>query len=76
LCGWLEYSPYGYIQQFSRFGVGYLLQNPEEISAIPGILETYSRRQGLTGELAQPIDPDRLRELLSGIRGRDRAIAV
>jgi hypothetical protein len=76
LCGWLEYSRYGYIQQFSRFGVGHLLQNPAEIPAIPHILETYSHRPELTRELAQSIGADRLRELLSGIRRRDRAIAV
>jgi hypothetical protein len=76
LCPWLEYSPYGYIQQFSRFGVGYVLQSPAEIPAIPRILETHLFQPDLGRDLWQPIAPNRLEELLSGTRKRDRAIAV
>jgi hypothetical protein len=76
LCGWLDNSPYGYIEQFTRFGVGYRLQSAAEISEIPRILETYSVKPELARDLLQPIAPDRLRELFSGTRKRDTAIAV
>jgi hypothetical protein len=76
LCPWLEYSPYGYVEQFGRFEVGYLLQSPAGIPAIPRILETYLFRPDLGRDLCQPIAPNRLEELLSETRKRDRAIAV
>ncbi len=75
LCGWMEYSSYGYLQQFGRFGVGYLLHSPAEIPEIPRILATYVA-QPVLRDLWQPIVPDRLRELLSASKNRDRAIAV
>jgi hypothetical protein len=35
LCGWLARSPYGYFQQYVRFGMGEELQDATEISGIP-----------------------------------------
>lgn len=76
LCGWLEYWPYGYIEQFSRFGVGHVLKSAAEISSIPEIVEHYSVNPELVRDLWQPIDPARLRELLSGDRKLERAVAI
>lgn len=76
LCGWLEFWPYGYIQQFSRFGVGHVLKSAAEISGIPRIVESHSFRPELVRELWQPITPTRFQELLSGSRRLDKAVAI
>ena len=66
LCQWLEFWPYGYIDQFTRFGAGYRLKSPAEIRAIPQILETYSLPANVGENVSSPIDPARLEELLTG----------
>ena len=65
LCAWLEYSNYGYAEQLIKFGAGERLSSPEEIATIPSRLETIS--QPHSSDLWQPITPERLQELLSGI---------
>ncbi len=35
LCGWLRLSPYEYVQQYARFGVGEMLQDAKQIAEIP-----------------------------------------
>lgn len=35
LCGWLSLSPYGYGEQYARFGVGELLQDVQQVAEIP-----------------------------------------
>ena len=76
LCGWLEYWLYGYIEQFSRFGVGRVLKSVAEISDIPGFVENYSVNPELARDLWQPISPARLQELFSGNRKLEKAIAI
>jgi hypothetical protein len=65
LCDWLEFWPYGYIDQFIRFGVGYRLHNPAELSSIPGILKTSGVSSSRAADLSTPIDPHRLEDLLT-----------
>jgi hypothetical protein len=36
LCAWLSLSPFGYVQQYAKFGVGQLLNRREEIAEVPG----------------------------------------
>jgi hypothetical protein len=43
VCKWLESSPYGYVDQFVRFGLGIPLTHPDEISDIPAHLLTFER---------------------------------
>jgi hypothetical protein len=76
LCKWLEYWPYGYLEQFSRFGVGYLLKSAAEITDIPRILGTFVVKPEVARDLWQPISPERFRELLSGAGKLARAVAV
>ena len=38
LCKWLEYSSYGYVDQFIQFGVGIGLDEPGQIPKIPELL--------------------------------------
>ena len=65
LCQWLEFWPYGYIDQFLRFGVGYGLKSPAEIANIPQILETYQVGPNVAAALSRPIEPRRLEQLLT-----------
>ena len=66
LCKWLEFWPYGYVEQFIRFGVGIGLNHPSEIKRIPEYLE----HNNVVSEDArencwQPAAGGRLRELLT-----------
>jgi len=60
-CKWLEYWPYGYIDQFERFGVGRILRNASEIDSIPAIVGKQSVPATLLRDLWDPISPERLR---------------
>jgi hypothetical protein len=64
LCRWLEFWPYGYLEQFIRFGVGIGLQSPAEIEKIPQYLGEHPILSGLCSHCWQPVAPGRLRALL------------
>src|SRR5438445_1407557 len=74
LCGWLEYSHYGYIEQFERFGVGQVLRSPVEIAEIPQLIKHY-RQPSVAGNVWQPITSARLQDLFSGTAKYDHAFA-
>lgn len=63
LCRWLTLSPYGYAEQFARFGMGESLENPQQIDDIPGRVEQFHLR-GRT-ERAERTDPSHLQQWLS-----------
>ena len=65
LCKWLEFWPYGYIDQFIRFGVGHGLDSPAEIAQIPQILETYKVGANVAQAVSRPIEVRRLQQLLT-----------
>jgi len=62
LCEWLDYSRYGYLQQFVKFGAGTALKSASCIHDIPQMLERFQRKSA--ADLWQTITPERLRELL------------
>jgi hypothetical protein len=64
LCKWLESSPYGYVDQFTRFGLGVRLNHPTEIDKIPVLLRS-TEAQPQYGNYWQEIDKSQLRILLS-----------
>jgi hypothetical protein len=66
LCGWLKFWPYGYVQQFSRFGVGQVLSSVAEIAGIPQMLEKPPVRPDVARDLWQAISAERFRELVEG----------
>lgn len=68
LCQWLNFSPYGYQEQFIRFGVGIRLKNPSEIEKIPQLLSQNSASPDLSRNWWQPATPGRLRELVASYR--------
>jgi hypothetical protein len=65
LCKWLEFWPYGYIEQFNRFGVGRSLNDPSEIDKIPEYLQQHAVRADVSATCWQPAAAGRLRQLLT-----------
>jgi hypothetical protein len=65
LCAWLASSPFGYVQQYARFGVGELLQNGEQLREIPQRLVDFHKRGATPPSLSDPVDPAMLKQWLS-----------
>ena len=65
LCEWLALSPYEYMQQFARFGVGELLESLQQIAEVPRRLADFRGRPRMKWNLSQTIDPMKLQELLT-----------
>ena len=74
LCSWLESWPYGYVDQFARFGVGIRLNQPGEITQIPAMLRTCKQSDEVGRNCWSPIEPRRLQNLL-GINQEQRTVA-
>jgi len=66
LCAWLRNPFSGYVQQFERFGAGVVLDSPQQISDIPNLLESQTSKSTEQDKLWQTMEPEKLRELLSG----------
>jgi hypothetical protein len=66
LCAWLR-DPYsGYVQQYARFGVGRLLECPEQMAEIPGLIEKHLGKRFQPEPVWRSLDSDRLGNLLTG----------
>jgi hypothetical protein len=66
LCAWLRDSWAGYLQQYARFGVGHVLESPDQISEIPELLANQNNKS-IQQRLAQKaIEVDDLQDLFSG----------
>jgi hypothetical protein len=63
LCKWLECWPYGYVEQYTRFGVGIGLNDPGEIARIPSYLKDHPMSADRRENWSQPVAAGRLREL-------------
>ncbi len=72
LCAWLDYSYYGYVDQFIRYRAGLPLNSPAEIANIPGALENF--RAPCQEDFWQTISARKLAELLVG--GSKMAVAI
>jgi len=64
LCGWLSLSPYGYAQQYARFGVGEILKDAKRISEIPERVKEF-HSQPPPFHLSSTVDPVLLQEWLT-----------
>jgi hypothetical protein len=64
LCEWLNYSPYGYTSQYTRFGVGRMLNSPEQITEIPRLVAEPAIPLS-EGCLLKPMDPEWLRRMIA-----------
>jgi hypothetical protein len=66
LVGWLTLSPYGYAQQYARFGVGKVLGGVDEIKQIPTRLAKFVDQEGKNQSFSEIASPEMLRSLLAG----------
>jgi hypothetical protein len=64
LCAWLRDAFTGYVGQYTRFGIGRILDSAEQITDIPQLLESLSAAPSGKNKLRQTINPEMLRELL------------
>jgi hypothetical protein len=63
LCGWLRHAYAGYAPQYVRFGVGRILEVPDDLLRIPDMLRA-SMPDADTARLVQAISPEALSEVL------------
>jgi hypothetical protein len=73
LCGWLRHAYAGYAPQYVRFGVGRMLESPDELLRIPDMLGAVMPDSHAARRLVQAISPEILSEVLcqpqvSGLR--------
>lgn len=73
LCGWLRHAYAGYAPQYDRFGVGRMLESPDDLLHIPETLRAAIPASDTPSRLVQAISPRRLLEVLcqppaSGLR--------
>jgi hypothetical protein len=66
LCGWLRSPCGGYVQQYTRYSIGHLLNSPAEMSDIPRLLEAEPRPGDSRSTIWQGVDPADLQSLLNG----------
>jgi hypothetical protein len=66
LCGWLDFTGMGYLQQFARFGVAHVLNTAEEIEQIPDIVAGYRSVPSALERLWHPADSASLDQILFG----------
>jgi hypothetical protein len=73
LCGWLRHAYAGYAPQYARFGVGRMLETPDDVLRIPEMLCAAIPSPDTASRLVQAIAPRELSEVLcqpqaSGLR--------
>jgi hypothetical protein len=66
LCEWLVSTPFGYVEQYARFGIGRRLLSPGDLEQIPRILSEAPEPPPVTGGVGPQIDPGVLRALFAG----------
>src|SRR6266851_2073296 len=64
LCEWLVLNAYEYVQQYGRFGVGYTLNAPAQISVIPCVLAMPGTTLQSRKSTWEPLEPETLRGYL------------
>jgi hypothetical protein len=64
VCDWLNSSPYGYASQYARFGVGRILNSPEQLKELPHMI-TEPAIPLSTDCLLKPMDPEWLRRTIA-----------
>jgi hypothetical protein len=65
LCAWLRDAYSGYVPQYTRFGIGHVLESPEQIAQIPGLLENRNTRGFHQERDHSAINSDDLADLFS-----------
>lgn len=65
LCGWLRHAYAGYAPQYVRFGVGRMLEFPDELLRIPEMLGAVMPSADTARRLVQSISPEVLSEIFA-----------
>jgi len=68
LCGWLDFTGDGYLEQFARYGVADVLQSPEDIHRIPQMVADYRPDPVRRQRIWQAADPNQLDAILFATR--------
>ena len=68
LCGWLDLTGIGYLEQFARYKVAHVLRTPEEIERIPALVADYRPDPDILQRLWREADPNQLEEVMFGAR--------
>lgn len=66
LCSWLRDPWSGYIQQYMRFGIGHVLESPQQIAGIPALVEIENQESPHPPTARSGIDSDELADLFLG----------
>jgi hypothetical protein len=74
VCSWLTMLPFGYVQQYARFGVAQVLRSAEELDGIPGVLDDLRNLPSTAESFWKSAKPEALRRLL-GVKSREGAVA-
>jgi hypothetical protein len=64
LCGWMRHAYSGYALQYVRFGVGRMMERPDELLRIPKMLKETMPAAGVAKRLLQTISPRELSQVL------------
>jgi hypothetical protein len=64
LCGWLRHAYSGYVPQYAAFGVGRVLDRPDDLLRIPDMLLEATPDSDTARRLVQPISPKDLAQVL------------
>jgi len=64
LCGWLRLTSYGYLEQFAHFGIGEVLESPQEVASIAERMGKVPPPPG-SGAVFHEIDPQNLKRYLT-----------
>ncbi len=75
LCRWLDFSAYGYPDQFLRFQVALGLEHPNEMEKIPRMLEGFTVAAGAKENCWSAASEHQLENLFRGERGAARELA-
>ncbi len=74
LCSWLGGSHGAYVRQYRRFGIGQLLETPDQIADIPRLLETISSRHPTPGNSEHILTDEEFHQLLDGAPAKGAAV--
>lgn len=64
LCGWLDLTGDGYLEQFARFGVAEVLRSPDELVRIPQMIAGFRPDPAKLQRIWREADPSQLYEIM------------
>jgi hypothetical protein len=68
LCTWLAHSPFDYVGQYARFGIGEVLQDAQQLLEIPERMTRPDSQSAMRLDLSATVDPSKLKAWLTTAR--------